>query len=243
MYLVLLAWAGSALVLALSAVWLGKVSGRGNAGILIDSRGRYSLTQFQVTLWTVVVLSLLAALCLARVYSNIDPALDFAIPTELLVVLGISVGSAVASTTIKAEKSNAYPQLVTASNSQDPPRLIQIFTVEEGDFADQVVDVTKYQNFWLTVVLVIAYVALVTKAIVTASSVQEIVLPGFSEGFVYLLGISHTGYLANKLPPRPGTPHGLTIALMRQNAKAKAETAEQVSAPTFVPRNTSSRGV
>ena len=60
---------------------------------------------------------------------------------------------------------------MSASNSQDRPRLMQVFLVEEGTMADKIVDVFKFQNFWITVVLVAAYVVLAAAAL--GSSTKE----------------------------------------------------------------------
>jgi hypothetical protein len=81
--------------------------------------------------------------------------------------------------------------------------------LEEGEYADQVIDVTKFQNFAFTIVLLVAYVVTAIHTIVedkTAANVTA--LPGLAGTFLVLLGISYAGYVGGKLPPQVGTPPG-----------------------------------
>jgi hypothetical protein len=232
-----LSWGISAAVLILVAIALGLRLNRGYLGILIDNRGRYSLTQMQVVLWSILIISLIVGLYSARVVANISDALNFAIPEELLIVMGISVGSTAVAITVKAGKDASHPGQVAASNESDRPRFAQMFLVEEGELADKVVDVTKFQNFWITVILVAAYIVLAVNAVDAADRVDDVVLPGFSGTFLTLLGISHAGYLAGKLPNQPGKPKGLTVLLRRGDAVPGAAAAPAPSPATYTPRN------
>ena len=138
------------------------VGAKQTAGILVDNRGRYSLAHFQMVTWTIVVLSLIAAVAAARVFNPASQAtaLEFAIPSTLLLVMGISLGSAVGASAIKGTKDQSRPDAIAASNDDDKPRLLQLFTLEEGALADKAIDIGKFQNFWLTLILVMGYVAL-----------------------------------------------------------------------------------
>jgi hypothetical protein len=241
------AWAISAAVLVGLAVVLGLLIHRGPAGILIDERGRYSLTHLQIVLWTLVVFSLIAGVFFGRLAEDARTALDFTIPDELLVLVAISVGSAAVSTVIKTQKDTSHPQTIAASVSPgvpgDHPRLAQIFLIEEGEMADRAIDATKFQNFWITLILVVAYVALAISTFGGLASPEEIIaLPGFSGTFVTLLGISHAAYVAGKLPDRPGIPQGLSLRLRQQGAVPAPAAALPAAAPglpalTYAPRN------
>ena len=78
-----------------------------------------------------------------------------------------------------------------------------MFLLEEGDYADEVVDVTKFQNFGFTIVLVVAYVAMAIHTIVDAKTAAKVTeLPSFSGTFLVLLGISYAGYVGGKIPPQ-----------------------------------------
>jgi hypothetical protein len=102
------AWAISAAALLILAVVLGAVvAQKPPLGILVDERGRYSLTHLQIVVWTIVVLSLISGVFWGRVFHDAAHALDFTIPDELLTVIGISVGSGVLTTTIKTVRVRA----------------------------------------------------------------------------------------------------------------------------------------
>jgi hypothetical protein len=204
------AWATTAAVLLLAAIVVG-VQIRGKLlGVLIDTRERYSLTQFQIVTWTIVLLSLISGVFWARLIdgSGGQGALDFSIPDELLVVMGITVGSTVAAITVKASKDHLRSSNVARTPTIDKATFFQLFTVEEGQGADTTVDVTKFQNFWITLLLVAAYVVLCVDHFNDISNAAQIsALPSFDSDFVKLLAISHGAYLAGKIPNRDGTPN------------------------------------
>jgi hypothetical protein len=225
------------------AAWLGYALNRESPGlggifrIFIDQRGRYSLSQFQAVAWTLVIVSLIAGVVFARLFSGNLDGLGFAIPNELFVLLGISLGSTALSLAVKAGKDNSHPEQIAASDASDRPRFRQIFLVEEGEFADRIIDVTKYQNFGITIVLVVAYVWQTVNAINRVPAVLDFAVPALGETFLTLLGVSHAAYLAGKLPARSGSPPGLTLALKRQGAVAAAIHVATPSRITYIPRN------
>jgi hypothetical protein len=230
------AWVIAALLLLLLAAWLGPVIKQGLFGILIDERGRYSLSRLQLVLWSLVVLSLLAGVFVGRLLDGpAEEALNFEIPPELLIVLGISVGSTVTSQVIKNNQDQDHPEDIAASDASDPPRFAQVFLAEEGAMADRMVDVAKFQNFWFTLILVVGYVAIAINTLASAASPSDITaLPGFNDAFLVLLGISHAGYLAGKLPTPRGNPKGLTLLRMQQE---EPQVRLEAIGEGFVPRN------
>lgn len=227
-------WAGSAVVLVALGVLVGFLSTGRLLGLLIDSRGRYSLTHLQLSLWTFVILSLVAGVFFGRWQHNVDP-LGFSIPSVVLGLLGISVGSAVTVTAAKTAKNTTRPANVAAAIPgpaaaavPGPWRasLLQVFLLEEGTYADQVVDITKFQNFVITIVLVLGYIGLSVHSITAAGAASKVTaLPAFSGTFLVLLGISHAGYLAGKLPSPGGQPAGLTVASREAVTWAAARSA------------------
>ena len=105
------------------------------------------------------------------------------------------------------EPPRAAGRLATLTATGREPFLAQVFMVEEGEYADDVVDVTKFQSFALTIVLVVAYVAMAVNTIVEANSAAKVTaLPDLKGTFLVLLGISYAGYAGGKLPPRAGAP-------------------------------------
>jgi hypothetical protein len=84
------------LVLLLTAV-VGLSRGKGPFGALIDTRGKYSLSRLQIVLWT--------AMIVGGYFGIAFPKLGFVnIPAEVLGLLGITLGSTVVSTAIKANQ-------------------------------------------------------------------------------------------------------------------------------------------
>jgi hypothetical protein len=81
--------------------------------------------------------------------------------------------------------------------------------------ADKVIDVTKFQNFWITLILVGAYVVLAVATISSLSDIGQLMsLPGLSANLVSLLAISHAGYLAGKIPSPAGEPPTASVATL-----------------------------
>ncbi len=201
-------------------------------GILVDNRGRFSLNRLQLVLWSIVVISLISGVFFGRLIEGVADPLGFTIPDRVLGLLGISVGTGVTVGAVKATKKTkaeeeaakakaqaaarvppavhppegrAASPLATYAATAQPPFFWQVFMLEEGDLADDVVDVTKFQSFGFTIILVVAYVAMSIKAIVNAKVAEKVVgLPDISGTFLVLIAISYTGYLGGKLPTQTG---------------------------------------
>jgi hypothetical protein len=210
---IFIAWGVSAGLLLLLALVVGRLRPLKRwLGILIDDRYRYSLTHFQIVVWSIVILSLISGVFVGRLIAGVNDPLAFSIPDQVLGLIGISAASAVTAVTIKAAKD---PDRIGSPE----PRFQQIFLAEEGSYADQVIDVTKYQNFITTIILVAAYVALSANAIHDAGSAANVTsLPDISGTFLILLGISHGAYLAAKAPAKAGEPTGMTLTARRAAA-------------------------
>jgi hypothetical protein len=195
-----------ALLLGLGAV-LGLAVTKRISGILIDERGRYSLTHLQLALWTLTILSLLSGVFFGRLVHSVADPISIDIPSTVLGLLGISAGSAVAATAVKRTKDVTQAASVSVTDAKNPPRLVQIFLVEEGAFANQVVDITKFQGFVVTILLIIAYIAAAVNEINTAGTASAVSsLPNVNTTLVILFGISHGAYVAGKIPTSAGSP-------------------------------------
>jgi len=203
-------WCISGVVLLGLAVVVGRAATARIDGILIDERGRYSLTHLQLCLWSITILSLLSGVFFGRLTHGVADPLGITIPSSVLTLLGIAGGSAVATTGIKRSKDVTYADRVAASGGTEKayaPRLAQIFLVEEGAFADQVVDVSKFQGFVATILLVVAYIAVTVKAISAAGTAQAVrSLPATPSTWVILFGISYGTYVTAKIPTSAGDP-------------------------------------
>lgn len=193
-------WLLSAIALLFLAGWIGTQTGRGILGALIDGRGRYSLTHFQIVLWTIVILSSLIGVLVSNMF---DPS-KIVLSSQLLGLMGISAGSAVLSTGVKGAKdaSGATANVARAGSFQlsdgsttktIAARFSQIWLEEEGDQADATVSITKFQNFIFTLVILVVYVSIAVKT-------KD--LPELPENVVWLIGISHVGYVGGKVPDK-----------------------------------------
>jgi hypothetical protein len=208
------AWSASAAILALAAVSIGWRYQKRWYGAIIDSLGRCSLSKLQLLLWTVILLSLFAGVFVGWLRAGVASPLEFDIPGDVLALAGISVSSTVLATTIKEAKNNdpearhrlaaALPLGNAAADPGSRARFSQVFLVEEGFGANRIVDVTKFQNFWLTLLLAAAFISTAIAAIRSAPTAADIVIPKLGTTFLTLLGISHAGYLAGKMPARAG---------------------------------------
>ena len=208
---IFISWAISGVVLLGFAVVLGVLANSRIDGILIDHRGRYSLTHFQLCLWTITVLSLLSGVFFGRLVHGVSNPLNIGIPPEVLGLLSITLGSAVTATGVKRAKDVTRPENVAVSGGNDPataPYLMQIFLVEEGGATKDAVDMTKFQAFVITILLVISYLTVTVNAINAAGTAQHLTsLPGFNgKALLILLGISQGAYVTGKIPNSAGEP-------------------------------------
>jgi hypothetical protein len=207
MLAIYVSWGVSGAVLLVLAVVVGIAANKRIDGILIDKRGRYSLTHFQLCLWTITILSLLSGVFFGRLVHGVTDPLDITIPGRVLGLLGISLASGVTATTVKRTKDITHGDSVSVSGGTEyPPRLAQMFFAEEGAFANQIVDISKFQGFVVTVLLVVAYIAVSVNRIGAAPSAQALnSLPDLSSTWLVLLAISHGAYVTAKIPPSSGT--------------------------------------
>jgi len=148
-------------------------------------------------------------------------AFDFAIPNELLAAIGIAGFSLVATPMAQSTKTQtaADPAALAAvmAIDKDPSGVLpdgnifgrmskagavwaDIFRGDDVDSASTV-DLSKVQQFVVTVVLIGVYGGAVWLLLSGSTPFVVASLPPLSEKFIWLLGISHAGYLANKLAP------------------------------------------
>ncbi len=185
------------------------------SGVLIDpKRLRMSLSRLQLILWTVLVLSAyITAVMINLAQKNrtgagaID-ALNVAIPGELLVVMGLTVGTAVTTKIVLNQKdvnhgisTEAEPRGPGAVYQAERPQWRDLF---EGDTegSKDTVDIGKFQMFYITVALLIGYGLVVADMFATVpgtSTLPITSLPALNEGFIALLAISHAGYVTTKV--------------------------------------------
>lgn len=189
-------------------------------GILIDARNKMSLSRLQMVAWLLVVLSALLAAVLTNIALGWRSPLAVTIPSELWVLLGISTASLVASPAVLGSKRDRpadpkevdrtkktllrqgyqpaaldFQGLLVGYASPDFSRWADLLKGEEAGNAAHV-DLGKLQMFFFTFVLVLGYGAAIATMFGQDGPVTA--LPAVEDGMNVLLGISHTGYLANK---------------------------------------------
>lgn len=173
-------------------------------GILIDERQKMSLSRFQMTLWTLIVLSAFFSIVLINMRGNIGPLEALAkitIPAELWVLLGISTASFGAANLILNNKLNNNSDAVAVNADPGNARFSDMFLGDDALNKDSV-DLSKVQMFYFTIILVFGYAAALGGVFLYKSDLQ---FPAIADGFLALLGISHAGYLSYKAVPRnPG---------------------------------------
>lgn len=200
--------------------FVGVVTANRPDGVIVDNRNRVSLSKFQMTLWTILVVAMMVTLFIMRLI-ELGPAdaLDFTTPPELVVAMGIAVTSVTGAPLVLSMKSNADSgaDLTQAAAGQGIPLADarasgSVFGKSERRLAhwrdmflgDDVAnagapDLSKVQQFLISVALVAMYG--VTFAYAMAAGALG--FPELHDQFLWLLGVSHAGYLAYK-----AVPHG-----------------------------------
>lgn len=205
------------LIVGILFMVIGQVVTGNWRGVLIDSRKKISLSQFQIVLWTWMLLTGFVVIALARIIAGVTDPLLIVWDEKLWALLGISTTSTVASIGIKTIKQGKEPR--DARLRTITPRLGLLMTrtqLEEARFSDMfrgeepanydLVDVSKVQMFFFTVVVALAYLITLFRTMLAATTPAEIVaMPTLDPGLIFIIGISHVGYLGGKWPDKQPT--------------------------------------
>ncbi len=170
-------------------------------GVLIDQRNKMSLSRLQLVMWSILVIStVITDGVLNAVWDRPNP-LSLAIPNELWIVLGISTASFVAAPMVLGTKGKDLDTNLPYEHAWR-----DIFYGDDTGNADQV-DFSKVQQFFFTVVLVIEYAVSIGEKLVATipSSSQLLVFPGLDPGFIGIMAVSQTAYIAYKAIPQNKT--------------------------------------
>lgn len=190
-------------------------------GILVDPRNRLSLSRLQFLAWTIVVLSAVLAAAMHNLgLPGTADSLGIKVPSQIWVLLGISTTSAVGAPAVLGNKRPKKPQqqeqtqtALELANQQrstvDTEKASIVLNYKspaDARWADLLkgdetgngakVDLGKLQMLLFTFVLMLGYAAAFAGGLESTKAVTS--LPEVGEGLNTLLGISHTGYLANK---------------------------------------------
>ena len=203
---------------------LGKaIVGRG-LGILINQRNLMSLSRFQMVVWTVVVMSAYFVIAMMRAkVTGVAQPLVVQIDWQVWTLLGISTASLVGTPLIntnKTKKDPADPAIVKQAAQVLKESDVTIDQTREGilyandniakaHFTDMfegdelknthLVDVSKLQMFFFTIIVATAFCAEVFQMIMHQPMLVEgASLPSLPEGLLTLMGISNAGYLGSR---------------------------------------------
>lgn len=218
------------MAMALIGVGLG-VTGR-MFGAAIDDRNRVSLSKLQMLMWTILAVAALTTLLTYWLHSffAIAPAplvkgaaAVAIIPGALLLAMGISATSFVATPLLLSLKSSEQPTdddkdaLATARgvgdlsnrgkvDSRGDPAEAKFSDIFHGDEVGNAlsIDVSKVQQIFISLLLIGLYGGAIFSTF-TGPIAQVHGLPSMSDDFVKLLGISHASYLAYKAAPKTAT--------------------------------------
>ncbi len=217
-------WLGIMVLLAVFGVIAGQgVTGQW-LGLLIDTRNKVSLARFQMTLWTILILSAYLTAVMVNIDLRQPEPLSIAIPPDLWLLMGISTTSLIGSPLIlrakkgreakESDKQRVMKTLTRQVVDTDKVTIVGQLVInqapETAHLADMfqgsetgnvgLLDLGKMQMFFFTLILVLAYAsALSTLFQQGRGAIQA--LPVVDGGMLALLGISHAGYLVNKALP------------------------------------------
>jgi hypothetical protein len=188
-------------------------------GILIDDRNRVSLSRFQWIMWFVLIIG---GYFTEAIWNLANHAGAPFIQQDLLVLLGLSSGSAVTSGLIVEAKKTAAagtPKVMAAAAAPAKPTgapAASVGTLDKNTSPDQAswaelylgeeatdrsaVDISRLQQMVITILLAITYFVLQWQALVKVADKTSLAMPTFDDkgSFLWLLGLSHAAYLASK---------------------------------------------
>ena len=174
--------------------------------MLIDGRKRVSLSRLQMIAWTLLILSALVTAASSNLaVSGGSAALAIDIHDELLAAMGIAAASLAASPALLTLKDGSSSGTVVAQNAtNEEASWLDMFRSDETGEED-LPDLSKIQQFLITLALIGAYsVAIGDQFHDMAPRALFSTFPPLDPKFIWLLGISHAGYLTYKAVPKPG---------------------------------------
>jgi hypothetical protein len=212
------AFVGALVILSFMSILIGWVLARRPLGILVNEMNLMSLSRFQLLGWTIIILAAYLTYVFQRLRAGDPHALEVNVDKMLWALMGISTTSLVGSAAISSVKSGQEPDADaanrTAAITQETTQAVmdnsrgilyangtttdaQITDLFEGDEVGNAghVSLGKLQMFYITVVMLAAYVVVVLKSL-HGPNLDG--LPTVPEGVIALLGISHAGYLSTK---------------------------------------------
>lgn len=217
------AWITTLIATIVLTACIGKAINHRWDGVIINGRNMLSLSKLQMVAWTILILSTLITAAAHNIHSgNPVDALDIRIDEHLLIVMGISTTSLVASPAVLSLKGgNDGQPAVAVNDAPSDASWLDIFRSDMADTADAP-DLSKIQQFLVTLVILSAYAVMIGKTFASFAECRShdclfSTFPPLSEQIVWLIGISHAGYIAYKAAPKPPAASTVQAAAAAQS--------------------------
>ncbi len=191
-------------------------------GVLVDERNVVSLSRVQMLLWTTLILTAILAAVLGNITNKnaVQAANDYLpiIPADLWMLMGISTGSLLASPLLlQPQKTSQQPtdktvlELLVQQGYQTDQislngPLFQNLSARQARWSDLItgeqtgncayLDVARLQMCFLTVIAIVIYTLLLNRMLAHPAWITS--LPPLNDGLLFVIGISHGGYLLSK---------------------------------------------
>ena len=205
----LLSYWPSALVLVVMWLVVSLITGSWNPiKFAIGEDNRYSISKFQLLLWTVAVLFAYIAVVYARVEQGLSADVPN-VPDNVLLALGLSGATSVVAKGIKVNNERTGKELSTTLNAPGP--LSTLLTNDDGSLS-----LHKLQYFVWTFVAIGIF-------LVSLDQSNRLNLPDIDTTLLVLSGIGAGTYLGKKLVPQ---------SLTEQNRVAQAAAAQGAQVTT-----------
>lgn len=175
-------------------------------GVLIDEHYRVSTSRLQLVLWTGVVLSAYLTGVLANIGLQQHTPIAISVPQTLWVAMGVSTFSLVGAPIAIRYRRSKKADTPARHGSAQEASWRDLVSGEIAGF-ENTLDIGKLQMLLVTIVLVVAYGAVLGYAFYTRGT-KIGYLPKVNDAFTILLAISHGGYLVKKGTPAPDKPKG-----------------------------------
>lgn len=161
-----------------------------------NENDNYSASLLQMLIFTLLTIFAYTTVFAARV-GEISGLINNSwvnVPSNLLILMGISVGTAIASRAIKVEQIKSGN--ITESAASDESSLT---TSRDGK-----TDLVKIQMLMWTLIAVVVYLNILWRFILNEGfKGDNPALPDIDTAFMVLLGISQGGHVANQLSEKP----------------------------------------
>lgn len=215
----LAAWLATVAMIVLLCACIGRAVAARWDGVLINDSNRVSLSRLQMFAWTVLVLSAVITIASSNIaLVGSTAALIITIPNELLAAMGIAAASLAATPallTLKGSDPGTGRSMAAGNGAPQAASWLEIFCGDEKSDA-HIPDLSKIQQFLITLVLVGIYGVAIGSMLLHPTAPPAAVppapplpngtfwtLPPLNANFVWLLGISHAGYLGYKAASKP----------------------------------------